>query len=134
MFEERRKFTRMNYTTSVKWKSFTASTEGTSLIIDISKDISAGGIRMILNKMLDVGDELYLKFRLPPHNFFNLKGQVKWTKKVELMSEKGEDIIYYVGIRFLDMNDEDIVAIDQIVSFFISSEKELEEENKEKDG
>lgn len=126
MSQERRKFARMNYTTSIKWKNLATSAEGTSLIVDISKDISAGGIRMILNTMLEVGEEIFVKFRFPPNKIFNLKGQVRWSKKVELSSEKGKNTIYYAGIEFLDMNDEDIDSIDQIVTFFTSPEKEID--------
>ena len=122
MFEERRKFVRMNYTTPVKWKNLATSAEGSSFIIDITKDISAGGVRMILNTVLKAGDELYIKFKLPPDKTFNLKGQVKWTKEIELVSEEGDSTIYYAGIEFLDMSDEERDSIDQIVTFFTSSE------------
>ena len=122
MFEERRKFVRMNYTTPVKWKNLATSAEGSSFIIDIAKDISAGGVRMILNTVLKAGDELYIKFKLPPDKTFNLKGQVKWTKEIELVSEEGDSTIYYAGIEFLDMSDEERDSIDQIVTFFTSSE------------
>jgi c-di-GMP-binding flagellar brake protein YcgR len=83
---------------------------------DISKDISAGGIRLVSQEILKRNEELSLEFVLPPQRSFNLRGQVKGVQEIELISDEGKVTMYYVEIEFLDINEEDRNFINKFVS------------------
>ena len=115
MSQERRRFVRVAYTTVVKWGKVASSSKSVSVIPDVSKDISAGGIRLLLSEILKVGDELELEFILPPYRVFNVRGTVRWANTIELISDEGKVTMYYTGVEFSTISDEDKDFINQFV-------------------
>jgi c-di-GMP-binding flagellar brake protein YcgR len=114
MFKERRKFIRVAYFTGVKWKDITGYAKVLGFIPDGSRNISAGGIRMISSIRLKVGQELKLEFPLLGHQLVDIRGEVKWVSRVG-KDEEDSSPAYNMGVEFLDIKDEDRDFIDKFV-------------------
>lgn len=112
--QERRRFARAEYAANVQWTNITSDKRGTGFVENISKDISAGGICLVLVKSVSLGDELRLKFTLPVNRDLNLKGKVRWA--ITLKDETTGTVKYHAGIEFLDIDDKDRDFLVQLVS------------------
>jgi c-di-GMP-binding flagellar brake protein YcgR len=115
MAQERRKYVRVKHSTKIKWTDLTTLSKGISVIPDLSKDISAGGIHLLLNKKIVCENELQLEFILPPLKSFILRGQVKWVREIELIADEKKTKLYHTGIEFLDITDEERDFIQKFV-------------------
>ena len=113
--QERRKFLRADYSTEVRWQSHTSHVRGVSVIPDVTKDISAGGIRLVSKEKLNVGEELHLEWLMPPLGIISLPGQVRWVAEVESVGEQRNIVQYHAGIEFLHIDDEERDAINEFV-------------------
>ena len=115
MGQEKRRFKRTDYNTNVTWKSLTGPSQGTAVIPDITKDISAGGIRLALYELLEIGAKLELKFTIGAEKTIKAKGWIKWIERIKMTSDDKTTVGYYVGIEFLDLSKEDKAFIDKFV-------------------
>ena len=113
MEQERRKFPRAEYTTNVQWTNITADKHGTAFVENVSKDISAGGMCLILVRSVSVGDELRLKFSVSPNRDLNVKGQVRWA--IALKDEHTGAVKYHAGVEFVEIDDKDRYFLIQLV-------------------
>jgi hypothetical protein len=68
----------------------------------LSSDISATGIRLIINEPVDVGKQLELTLNFDDYSFpaVKCKAEVVWCKERDRSS-------YFAGLRFTDMDDND---------------------------
>jgi hypothetical protein len=114
-FEEKREFLRTEHTTKVKWKNLTTPSHGMGVLPDISKDISAGGLRLVTYKQLTAGDELNIEFTIPPYKIIEVRGLVKWVSKTEMVGDDRVIVKYHSGIEFLDISDEERDLINKFV-------------------
>ncbi len=112
---ERRKHPRIEYITKVKWHTVDNKSKGTGIIPDVSRDISAGGVSMMLNKKLETGEEIEIEFTIAAQKTFELRGEVRWVRDIELMSDIGKTITYHAGIKFLNISEEDVGFLNQFV-------------------
>ena len=115
MGQEKRRFRRTDYNTNVTWKSLTTPSRGTAVIPDITKDISAGGIRLALYEFLEIGTKLELEFSIGTEKIIKVKGWVKWIERIKMTNDDRTTVGYYVGIEFLDISKEDKAFIDKFV-------------------
>lgn len=108
---ERRKFPRLNFRIDFKYnilnktrfKDETAET----------KNISAGGIAIILLNKVEIGDKLNLKFYLPETNIaIKTTGKVVWTQEFTI-GTLDTSTAYDVGVEFIDINEDDRNKINQ---------------------
>jgi len=69
----------------------------------ITGDVSAGGIQLLTEERLEVGDKLELKFFIPEAlNPAHLNGIVLWSKEVS----SGKKPTYSAGIEFRDIEED----------------------------
>ena len=115
MGKEKRRFKRTDYNTNVKWKSLATPSQGTAVIPDITKDISAGGIRLALYELLEIGSRLELEFTIGGERTIKAKGWVKWIDRIKMTGDDKTTVGYYIGIEFTDLNKEDKAFIDKFV-------------------
>ena len=119
--DERRKYQRLNWSVEVQWKKdfgVPGNVDGAQNT-STSKDISAGGIRLILREGVQAGDILELEIRLSADKTIQCKGKVAWVEKF-VITGADEETKYEGGVQFLDMSDE--VKI-QINNFIFESHK-----------
>ena len=81
-----------------------------------SKDISSGGLCIIVIEKLEPGAVLNLRFSLPELNkIVNAKGKVIWVKELRIGKKKAGDF-YEAGIEFMEIDQEERERIKDYVS------------------
>ena len=81
MNEEKRQFPRLNLNVNVQWDKITNAAYRPPQTTSAMKDISAGGIRLILNDRIRAGDILDLNIKLSEEKIIHVKGRVVWIDK-----------------------------------------------------
>jgi len=104
---------------------YSISDETSSKKVAFLKDLSSGGLAMFVTEPIEKGSELYLTIYLSgPEGPIMAKGKVMWQQNSSYM--KGASTKHYdVGIKFLDINDENKSNVAKYV------EEYLEEDNDE---
>ncbi len=117
--EEKRKFIRLELPIEVKYRiSIDPVVENKSL----SKDISAGGLRMILKEKLPPGLLLEIKINIPDdERLISTSGEIVWQDEIVIDRE----VKYETGIRFVNISTEDREKISRYIR------KELNQRAKE---
>ena len=103
MGEEQRKFPRLNMSVTVYWEKVADDTSPSAS--GVTRDISAGGISMILNDKVKVGDVLDLELNLADGKVIQTKGRIVWVETFNIIGSKNE-VGYEGGIEFLEMSEE----------------------------
>jgi len=111
---ERRVFPRLLFNVEVQYHAIFLP-EGEEALKARSKDISAGGIRLMTPGQLDCDTVLELKFFLPgSKEMIYVTGRVVWTDKFEA-GTLGAAEAYDSGIEFIGIDPEDREKINQYV-------------------
>jgi len=105
MVEERRRYPRINISFPVECKSLPQG----NYFYTVSKDLSAGGIKIISDTFLPK-DYLMKVYVNLVDTVINLKAKVAWCNKLRA-SEK-----YNAGLEFVEANDESQHNISQFLS------------------
>jgi c-di-GMP-binding flagellar brake protein YcgR len=109
MQKERRRFARLNVLVDVVYKKH-AGLDGNKL--SLAKNISKGGICLIVYEELKESDTLELIMRLPEDNgTVSALGRVVWVKEFIIGDNKRFD----AGIEFIGIEEEDINKINKYV-------------------
>lgn len=95
----------MNLSVEIHWEKAAGASPDSDPQSSTMKDISVGGIRLIVNEDVQVGDILELDIKLSEGKSVKLKGRVKWVDKYEIIGTKHK-IGYEGGVEFLDVGDE----------------------------
>ena len=103
--DERRQFQRLNFSVGINWKKAEASQNGAADHTSVTKNISEGGVRLILNEEATPGDILDLEINLPVGKKIYLKGKVVWVEKSQIIGANTESV-YEGGVQFLDVPEE----------------------------
>ncbi|MDD5424026.1 MAG: PilZ domain-containing protein [Candidatus Omnitrophica bacterium] len=107
-FPERRQYERINTTMSVQYRGIRQASD--SVINAISRDISTGGVRLLVNEFISVFTRLVLEIAMPSSpKPVRVVSKVAWVRK----RPYGEQ--YEVGVEFMDMPDEDRRGIDDFI-------------------
>ena len=114
MTDDQRKFPRLNWNVEVCWKKTLDIPNKEPQNTSATKDISAGGIRLILGEGVGVGDILELQINLGGGKSICSRGRVTWVDKFEITGGI-EKTGYEGGVEFLDMNDETMQQINQFI-------------------
>ncbi|MFH1692286.1 MAG: PilZ domain-containing protein [Candidatus Omnitrophota bacterium] len=85
MYEERRKYPRLSINIKVNWDIDEVCDLSQSCRSDITKNISEGGICLIVYDKVDIGHTLRLKIELPTKKVVESKGKVVWVKEFEII-------------------------------------------------
>ncbi|MFA5093703.1 MAG: PilZ domain-containing protein [Candidatus Omnitrophota bacterium] len=99
-FPERRQFERVNTAMSVQYRGIRQASD--SVISAISRDVSAGGIRLLVDEFISVFTRLVLEIALP-----SIPNPVKVVSKVAWIRKRPYGEQYEVGVEFMDMPEED---------------------------
>ncbi|MDP2943837.1 MAG: PilZ domain-containing protein [Candidatus Omnitrophota bacterium] len=111
--KERRKFVRLNILTDVAYAKQQKPSEKDKL--SIAKNISAGGICLVVYEELRVGDILDLKLCLPEEKaLINAVGRVVWIKEF-VIDDCSNAKRFDAGIEFIKISDKDMAKINQYV-------------------
>ena len=111
-FVERRRFPRLNVSVDIEYSILKKeSLHGNE---SITKNISAGGICLIVYEDVKVGSLLDLKINISEINYsINVKGKVIWSSSFSIGSDQRDR--YDLGIEFTDINETDRQKISQYV-------------------
>ena len=104
--QEKRKFARLKVSVDVKWRKLEKSIQTETDTIDTAKDISRGGICVTSHQQLKPGTNLHLDITLPTGKVIAAAGKVVWIKNCSTLHGIGQEV-YYIGIEFLHMSNED---------------------------
>lgn len=108
---EKRKFLRLNVGCEVSHKALSADSASSDK--SQTKNISAGGLCLIVDEKLNPGTILELDFVLPDKkNTIKAKSRVAWIKPFKIGSETEH---YDCGVEFTQINPVDRKRIDQYV-------------------
>ena len=111
--DERRRYARLNALVDVAYNRHPHEPETESLL-RLSKNISKGGICLIVYDELKKDDLLDLKIFLPDtNNPVEAMGQVVWASEFIIGDKIGKR--YDVGIEFVKISDKDKDRIDRYV-------------------
>ena len=102
--DEKRKFPRFKIGVEVHWKKISDVDGKTAQHISHNRNLSAGGICLVLHPEIKVGDMLQLDIKLPNRNSIHVKGQVRWMDyNVPIPGRK--TTACEGGIEFLDIDE-----------------------------
>lgn len=115
-FEERRKFPRLNLAVDIEYSLLQKET---SLKIEgLSKNISSGGICLIVYEKVKIGDSLSLMINLPEgERPIQVQGIVKWIG--EFIQSSDNKNSWDVGIEFVGINEADREKLSKYVFRFL---------------
>lgn len=118
--EEKRRYVRLNASVDVRWSKIVDPVEKLAYNNNITKNISEGGICLLVYEKVEVGDILSLIFELPTRKTICSKAQVRWVKEFRMGGEKARQG-YDIGLEFLDILSEDREEIKNFVFSFFPS-------------
>ena len=108
---ERRRFPRLTVAAAVDYVILNKQTPEEGTLI---RNISAGGICLIVYENIDAGTVLSLSIFLPDnHSYISAKGRVVWKKEFMVSSEQRKR--YDVGVEFIEISEEDQKRISKFV-------------------
>jgi c-di-GMP-binding flagellar brake protein YcgR len=118
-FKERRKYVRLKACVAVKYT--VVGKPGTVTVS--SKNISAGGLCLLVKEELAKDTPLQLEFKLPDlNNSIGALGRVVWQRRFE--SKGGKTQVYFeTGIEFTGISDFDRFNINRYVINHSSEEQ-----------
>ena len=119
--DERRKFPRFKVGVEVHWKKISSADEKTAQHISHVKDLSAGGVCLVLHPGIRFGDLLQLDIKLPSgKQDIHIKGRVVWMDYQARIPGR-DSTACEGGIEFLELAQE---TRKQLESFTASSSHE----------
>jgi c-di-GMP-binding flagellar brake protein YcgR len=116
-FEERRKFPRLNLAVDIE---YSVLQKEPSLKVEVqSKNLSSGGICLIVYEKVKVGDSLALVMKLPEgERPIQAKGIVKWIGEFILSADNKSS--WDVGVEFVGITETDREKLSQYVFRFLN--------------
>lgn len=101
MSDERRKFVRLPASFAVECQIPDAT--GAETRVAYSRNVSVGGLGVVLSERHPVGTELELTFRLPTGERVHACGRIAWVDEFTV----GRDKAFDTGIEFVDIGAGD---------------------------
>jgi c-di-GMP-binding flagellar brake protein YcgR len=112
---ERRKTVRVNCELDVKY-NLLPSKEGANLK-SVSKDISEGGLKLIVDEKMTPGSTLELELSLPNHKSpLKVKGRVAWQREIPGDIKKTGIRCFATGIEFIRVARSDRRGITDFIN------------------
>jgi len=105
---ERRQYPRVNTTMSIQYRGIRQASD--SVMGAIARDISSGGIRVLVNEFISVFTRLVVEVYIP-----STSEAVKVVSKVAWIQKRPHGEQYEVGMQFMDMAEEDRRNISEFV-------------------
>ena len=120
--QERRKFVRLDLNVEVQWHKIAESSRAAADSVNVSKNISGGGICLMVNEPVVVGDTLKLDIALPENKSIRAIGRVAWVDTFEIIGGRRE-VKYEAGIEFVDISNVDREQIKKLVFSLLHEKK-----------
>lgn len=100
MMLERRKHSRIDADLKIVWaKTDKQAIDNTAL----SKNISEGGICIIVDEKINAGEILNLKINLSSKNTIQIQGKTAWVSEFPMIHGEKCEEKYVIGIEFINM-------------------------------
>jgi len=112
--KERREFVRLDMNVKVDWRQIFEAPEIRIETTDKTKNISAGGICLVVNEKLKKGDKLNIDMELPSRKIINARGKIVWINEYEIMGRELQRV-YDMGIEFTEIRNEERDEINKFV-------------------
>ena len=110
---EKRRFPRLLMNVEVEYA--VAGIEDAELYTTGSKNVSEGGICVIVFEKVACGTIVNLKFEMPEWNrFITAKGKIAWMRELTFDKNQSCDM-YEAGIEFVEINPEDRRKINEYI-------------------
>jgi hypothetical protein len=110
--KERRSFLRFKVGVQIQWKKAPSPGERSALHISQVKDVSAGGVCLVLHPGIQAGDLLELDITLPRKSPIQVKARVVWVD-ANARDKDWPGTYYEGGIVFLDLSEQHQVMLNQ---------------------
>lgn len=107
-FPERRQEPRVASTMSVQYRGIRQESDAT--VNAIARDISVGGVRLLVNEFVSVFTRLVLEIAMP-----STPKPVRAVSKITWIRKRPYGEQYEVGAQFMDMSDEDRKDINDFI-------------------
>jgi c-di-GMP-binding flagellar brake protein YcgR len=114
--EEKRRFPRLDMAVDVLWKKVNLEKASAGFgDPNQTRNISEGGICLIVYDEVNVGDQLSLDIRLPTQQVIHAVGRVVWSSPFELITDQDTRKRCDIGIEFLQIAPQDKEEIKEFV-------------------
>ncbi len=110
--KERRNFLRFKVGVQIQWKKTASPGERSALHLSQVKDVSSGGVCLVLHPGIQKGDLLDLDITLPRRSPIQVKARVVWVD-AQARDKDWPGTYYEGGIVFLDISDAHQVVLNQ---------------------
>ncbi|MGB9682041.1 MAG: flagellar brake protein [bacterium] len=88
-----------------------------------TKDISGGGVKLVLLEPLKIRDIIHLRISLPPPELsISTEGEVVWVYIEESLINNRTEKTYYAGIKFINIEDKER---ERLVRFIFNYQRNL---------
>jgi len=121
--KDKREFARLDLNVKVDWKRTSATSEPGQEFSDETKNISAGGLCLVVYEKLDVGEILQIEMELPSKEIINAEGKIVWISEYEIEGEE-EEKIYDIGVQFVKISEQEKEEISKFVFASFDTKKE----------
>jgi c-di-GMP-binding flagellar brake protein YcgR len=116
---EKRKFARLSIKVPIRWKIVTPDSETVDPKLDITRDISRGGICFKARNDIKAGTVLHLEIKLPNQKIINAQGRVVWSKDLSI-ERLQKEVEFDIGVEFLEIRDTDREEINKFVFEYLT--------------
>jgi len=121
--KEKREQARLDMNLRVDWRK---ATETSNIILkhpDVTKNISAGGLCLIMDEKIKIGDGLQMRMELPSKKTIDVRGRAMWISEYEI-NRMEDKKMYYTGIEFTGIQDEYKEELNKLVFKHLLSKPE----------
>jgi len=121
--KENREFARLDLNVKVDWKKISETSEPKQEFSDKSKNISAGGLCLVVYEKLNIGEKVQIELELPSKKVIQAEGIVVWISEYEI-SGREEETIYDIGVEFVKISKKERDEINKFVFASFDTKKE----------
>ncbi len=116
LMKERRKFLIFKTSVQLQWKKIVSADERAALHVSQVKDVSVGGVCLVLHPGIKVGDTLELEISLPRSSPVQVTARVIWVDP----SARDKDwpgTYYEGGVSFLNLTEAQQVKLNRHLTY-----------------
>jgi len=118
--KEKREYVRLDLNLRVDWKKMMVTSDVIVEFPDVTSNISVGGLCLMLDDRIKIGDKLQVRIELPSKKVINAQGRVTWISEYEI-TVRGNKRMYYTGIEFTEIHNEYFEELNKFVLTSMSS-------------
>jgi Tfp pilus assembly protein PilZ len=116
---EMRKFFRLDINVNVQWSKVEEKADQKNGDQGVVKNISEGGICLIVDKKIKIGDIVILDIELLASKTIHARGRVAWIKPLSLIGVESKDR-FDAGVEFTEISDSDREEIKKFIVEFLN--------------